>query len=375
MAAKRVVETVDPFSLSPGNTPATSPTSDTSPAEPRFAHVWVEDENIGICYRSYLTPDYENLVSCSRLPPLPSTSIPLASFREEEEDIETVQIVKTQLPAPVRTAEEDEQGLAPPTYKTFIKRKSQLVLSTEGLQEKLKEEANKPDPIPEKKEDILIPQKQPDAVHHQETAVQVELDPPVHSMTILKEFSEHQVLSIKQRAQQKLSSSDQLIQMIKERERVRKEEIAKRETMRKKWKSKTEDSSILSEQLFQPIESTSQNESTTEVPATTPEVPQAVEGSIKQEQPEGRNISAYMITAFMLANVFCLVYLFLQRFIGISYVFTILELMFVREKVYMYLILLGNFFLCCMITVYWKSTKDIHPFGDLRYSLKFCSNS
>jgi len=81
----------------------------------------------------------------------------------------------------------------------------------------------------------------------------------------------------------------------------------------------------------------------------------------KQEQPEGRNISAYMITAFMLANIFCLVYLFLQRFVGIS------------DKVYVYIILFGNFFLCCMITVYWKHTKDIHPIGDLSIVLIICS--
>lgn len=81
----------------------------------------------------------------------------------------------------------------------------------------------------------------------------------------------------------------------------------------------------------------------------------------RQEQPEGRNISAYMITAFMSANVFCLVYLFLQRYVGIS------------DKVYMYIILFGNFFLCCMITVYWKHTETIHPFGDLSTVLIVCS--
>ncbi|PRP80268.1 hypothetical protein PROFUN_12735 [Planoprotostelium fungivorum] len=82
---------------------------------------------------------------------------------------------------------------------------------------------------------------------------------------------------------------------------------------------------------------------------------------LKSIVPEEKEISAYIVTAFMVANIFCLIYLCIQRYRPIT------------DTFFVYIIMLGNLALCPIIIFLWKKTFFLERWGNVSWILILCS--
>jgi len=76
--------------------------------------------------------------------------------------------------------------------------------------------------------------------------------------------------------------------------------------------------------------------------------------------PEGKQITSYIVTSFMAANIFCLIYLVVQQWRPVN------------DKVIVYVILFGNIVDAILIMLLWTKTAVLTWLGKTSYMLLVC---